>query len=261
MKMFFQAFDSLKSKPEEEQRPKSNSISCTIDEQYMTPDFLYQADKKGIQKNKTLSKSFYQSLSAIEQKFETAQVKPLSMIDQLVGMYQDCVQAYDAIQDPIKYYFVDKIKYILSFTEIAQPMKPTPQRKQHINPEVSYFREFEDFTDRIDKPTEYSTPRNDIVDSHKQEIVQQLKQYIEEGSKHPELFEKSQKKMPEIKEVVEEKEKEKEREKDKPVLEKQEAQNPNQETPDKQQMIDNNLQSQQMSIQQRLAMRQNRQKK
>lgn len=25
--------------------------------------------------------------------------------------------------------------------------------------EVSYFKDFEDFTDRIDKPTEYATPK------------------------------------------------------------------------------------------------------
>jgi len=31
------------------------------------------------------------------------------LMNNLIGMYQQCVELYDGLQDPIKYYFVEKI--------------------------------------------------------------------------------------------------------------------------------------------------------
>lgn len=104
-------------KKEEDSRPKSQSAVIQIDQQFMTPDFLYKQSlesetTKSVKKN-NLTRQYFLSLAQLESKYHQSPVKHICLVDQLVSMYQDCVQIYDANMDPIKYYFLDKIKTLL----------------------------------------------------------------------------------------------------------------------------------------------------
>ncbi|CAK86089.1 unnamed protein product (macronuclear) [Paramecium tetraurelia] len=55
-----------------------------------------------------LSREFFTQIARIESK------NSISTIDTLIAMYSKCVEFYDQHQDPIKYYFLEKIQYTLS---------------------------------------------------------------------------------------------------------------------------------------------------
>ncbi|CAD8125954.1 unnamed protein product [Paramecium sonneborni] len=63
----------------------------------------------------TFDKQFYYNLIAIE---KTIIKEPqLDTVQQALAMYRKCVEYFDNIQDPIKYYFLDKIQNALSETK------------------------------------------------------------------------------------------------------------------------------------------------
>ncbi|CAD8151262.1 unnamed protein product [Paramecium pentaurelia] len=199
MRIFKQAFESIQGKKGEEENKSGQKGAFYIDEQFMTPEFLYKQNQKevqqGTQKKINLTKQFFLTMSTMENKFNLSPIKQINMVDQLVGMYQECVQQYDTLMDPIKYYFLDKIKNIVQqadkFTQREPRSLQSSERKiqqpiQIMSSDVSYFKDFEDFNDRIDKPTEYATPKNEDqfqqIDNKK--LVIQLQTFIEEGKKN-----------------------------------------------------------------------------
>ncbi|CAK62469.1 unnamed protein product (macronuclear) [Paramecium tetraurelia] len=201
MRIFKQAFESIQGKKGEEENKSGSKGAFYVDEQFMTPEFLYKQNNKevqlGQQKKINLTKQFFLTMSTMESKFNLSPIKQINMVDQLVGMYQECVQQYDTLMDPIKYYFLDKIKNIVQqadkFTQREPRSLQSSERKiqqptQIMSSEVSYFKDFEDFNDRIDKPTEYATPKNE--DQYKEidnkKLVIQLQNLIEEGKKNKE---------------------------------------------------------------------------
>ncbi|CAD8081091.1 unnamed protein product [Paramecium sonneborni] len=168
MKLFKQAFGKKEQDNNQEKLKQSNG-TFTIDEQFMTPEFLYKPSQDG---SKKLSKQFFLSLSTIENTFNLQQVKSHSLIEELVAMYQECVQIYDGLMDPIKYYFVDKIKNILNQTDKFQGRNHSAS--QHVqsvstnnfqmtiqNDQKPFFKDFEDFADKAEKLTEFVTPRDE----------------------------------------------------------------------------------------------------
>ncbi|CAD8088394.1 unnamed protein product [Paramecium sonneborni] len=60
-------------------------------------------------------KQFYYNLLRQEQLIQT---KPeIDIVNQAVQMYRKCVEYFDSLQDPIKYYFLEKIQTALSETK------------------------------------------------------------------------------------------------------------------------------------------------
>ncbi|CAD8069379.1 unnamed protein product [Paramecium sonneborni] len=201
MRIFKQAFESIQGKKGEDDNKSGSKGTFFIEEQFMTPEFLYKQNHKevqqGTQKKIHLTKQFFITMSTMENKFILSPIKQINMVDQLVGMYQECVQQYDTLMDPIKYYFLDKIRYIVqqadNFTQREPRSLQSSDRKiqspiQVMSNDISYFKDFEDFNGRIDKPTEYATPKNEDqyqqIDNKK--LVQQIQTFIEEGNKNKE---------------------------------------------------------------------------
>ncbi|CAD8051661.1 unnamed protein product [Paramecium primaurelia] len=289
MRIFKQAFESIQGKKGEEENKSGQKGAFYIDEQFMTPEFLYKQNQKevqqGTQKKINLTKQFFLTMSTMENKFNLSPIKQINMVDQLVGMYQECVQQYDTLMDPIKYYFLDKIKNIVQqadkFTQREPRSLQSSERKiqqpiQIMSSDVSYFKDFEDFNDRIDKPTEYATPKNEDqfqqIDNKK--LVIQLQTFIEEGKKNkdnPDIIMKNhespQNQFNETKVI--QKLDESSSKKRSPKIE---FRNENNETPIpklllkeehqvKQNVVESQLQNQSKSIQDRLMARQKSQKK
>ncbi|CAD8054855.1 unnamed protein product [Paramecium primaurelia] len=289
MRIFKQAFESIQGKKGEDENKSGSKGSFYIEEQFMTPEFLYKQNHKeaqqGTQKKMNLTKQFFLTMSTMENKFNLSPIKQINMVDQLVGMYQECVQQYDTLMDPIKYYFLDKIRNIIQqadkFTQREPRSLQSSERKiqqpiQIISSDVSYFKDFEDFNDRIDKPTEYATPKNEDqyqqIDNKK--LVIQLQNFIEEGKKNkenPDIIMKNhespQTQFNETKQI--QKLDESSSKKRSPKIE---FRNENNETPipklliqeeqqNKQNVVESQLQNQQKSIQDRLLARQKSQKK
>ncbi|CAD8147937.1 unnamed protein product [Paramecium octaurelia] len=289
MRIFKQAFESIQGKKGEEENKSGSKGAFYVDEQFMTPEFLYKQNNKevqqGIQKKINLTKQFFLTMSTMENKFNLSPIKQINMVDQLVGMYQECVQQYDTLMDPIKYYFLDKIKNIVQqadkFTQREPRSLQSSERKiqqpvQIMSSEVSYFKDFEDFNDRIDKPTEYATPKNEDqyqqIDNKK--LVIQLQNLIEEGKKNKEnpdiIMKNHESPQPQFNETkLAQKIDESSSKKRSPKIE---FRNENNETPIpklllkeehqvKQNVVESQLQNQSKSIQDRLMARQKSQKK
>ncbi|CAK70707.1 unnamed protein product (macronuclear) [Paramecium tetraurelia] len=290
MRIFKQAFESIQGKKGEEENKPGSKGAFYIEEQFMTPEFLYKQNNKevqqGTQKKINLTKQFFVTMATMENKFNLSPIKQINMVDQLVGMYQECIQQYDTLMDPIKYYFLDKIRNIVQqadkFTQreprsLQSSEKKIQQPIQIINNDVSYFKDFQDFNDRMDKPTEYATPKNEDqyqqIDNKK--LVIQLQTFLEEGQRNKDNqdisiknHESPQTQINEIKQV--QKFDESSSKKRSPKIE---FRNENNETPipklllhqeeqlNKQNVVDSQLQNQSRSIQDRLLARQKSQKK
>ncbi|CAD8161984.1 unnamed protein product [Paramecium pentaurelia] len=260
MKLFKSAFGKKEQDNNQEKLKQSNG-TFIIDEQFMTPEFLYKPSQDGIKK---LSKQFFLSLSTIESTFNLQQIKSHSLVEELVAMYQECVQIYDGLMDPIKYYFVDKIKIILNQTEKFQgrnhsasqhilSISKNDLQKPNLNDQRPFFREFEDFADRGEKLTEFVTPRDEEIlfknniNKHEEikkkfDFQQQIKQQQEQQSLKKDnnnqniYFSKSLNSTP--------------------IVQQQQ----NQKQTEHKQQIQSQLENQELSIQARLQLRQKNQK-
>ncbi|CAD8185139.1 unnamed protein product [Paramecium pentaurelia] len=262
MKLFKSAFGKKEQDNNQEKLKQSNG-TFTIDEQFMTPEFLYKPSQDGTKK---LSKQFFLSLSTIENTFNLQQVKSHSLVEELVAMYQECVQVYDGLMDPIKYYFVDKIKNILNQTDKFQGRNHSASQhvqsistnnlpRTNLNDQKPFFREFEDFADRGEKLTEFVTPRDEetlyknTLNKHdeikkkidmQQQIIQQQQQELQalkrENNNSNNYYSKSLNQTPVV------------------------AQQTNIKQSDNKQQIQSQLENQELSIQARLQLRQKNQK-
>lgn len=54
-----------------------------------------------------MNKAFFYSLSDNENKLFNN--KSYELIDTVINMYEKCIEWYDSKQDPIKFYFMEKI--------------------------------------------------------------------------------------------------------------------------------------------------------
>ncbi|CAD8087312.1 unnamed protein product [Paramecium sonneborni] len=262
MKLFKSAFGKKEQDNNLEKQKQSNG-TFTIDEQFMTPEFLYKPSQDG---TKRLSKQFFLSLSTIENTFNLQQVKSHSLVEELVAMYQECVQIYDGLMDPIKYYFVDKIKNILNQTDKfqgrnhsssqhVQSISTNNQQRINYQEQKPFFKDFEDFADRTEKLTEFVTPRDEEYlyknnqNKHEeikkkidiqQQIIQQQQQELQaikkENNNASNYFSKSLNSTPTV------------------------AQQVNLKQSENKQQIQSQLENQELSIQARLQLRQKNQK-
>ncbi|KAM3144543.1 hypothetical protein pb186bvf_003412 [Paramecium bursaria] len=67
-----------------------------------------------------LTKDFFMNIIQQENLFLSAKEYSFKQIDKLVNMYSMCVEHYDQQQDPIKFYFIDKIQQTLAHDKILR---------------------------------------------------------------------------------------------------------------------------------------------
>ncbi|CAD8071527.1 unnamed protein product [Paramecium sonneborni] len=194
MRIFKQAFETIQGKKQQEENKSNPKDSFYIDQQFMTPEFLYQSNQNLASKNKnTLTQQFFITLANLEYLFHKSPIKQVNTLDKLVGMYQECIQQYDTLLDPIKYYFLYKIKNLIIQSEQSVQREScsiqsiNSSKKQPIQQiDIHVNQEFLDFTDRIEKPTEYATPKDE--DQFQQEenlkIINQLQNLIDDSHPH-----------------------------------------------------------------------------
>lgn len=80
-------------------------------------------------------------------------------------MYKQCVEVYDAVQDPIKYYFVDKIQSALADAETwkvfsEQERKRSSTKRDEEPPEV--FHDVEDSLAQLSRTAEILTVPSEL---------------------------------------------------------------------------------------------------
>ncbi|KAL4508311.1 hypothetical protein ABPG72_003615 [Tetrahymena utriculariae] len=63
-----------------------------------------------------LNKTFFMRMLELEKLFHEKEIN-IQQIGELVGMYARCVEYYDSIKDDSKFYYIDKIQYVLSRKE------------------------------------------------------------------------------------------------------------------------------------------------
>ncbi|KAL4457043.1 hypothetical protein ABPG74_014681 [Tetrahymena malaccensis] len=63
-----------------------------------------------------LDKTFFMRMLELEKLFHEKEIN-IQQIGELVGMYARCVEYYDSIKDDSKFYYIDKIQYVLSRKE------------------------------------------------------------------------------------------------------------------------------------------------
>ncbi|CAK74590.1 unnamed protein product (macronuclear) [Paramecium tetraurelia] len=97
-------------------------------------------------------KQFYYSLLRQEQLIQT---KPeIDIVNQAVQMYRKCVEYFDSLQDPIKYYFLEKIQTALSETKtlmlIMNTKNDIAEQSMRKPPKISFTAE-KKLTNEIDQ--------------------------------------------------------------------------------------------------------------
>ncbi|CAD8061393.1 unnamed protein product [Paramecium primaurelia] len=78
-----------------------------------------------------LFKEFFTQIARIKSK------NSISTIDTLIAMYSKCFEYYDQQQDPIKYYFLEKIQYTLSQDHTIEHITRNSNRTQTTRVSIS----------------------------------------------------------------------------------------------------------------------------